>query len=637
MELFQQKLAQNPLQSRQDAVTLLLDLCRPLKPYYSAGKSLLHLGSTCAFYSERDARMEGWARVLWGLGPLFAGDNTRLPAAQQAEIAEWEALYLEGLIHGTDPADPGYWGPIMDFDQKMVETAALDVALSLAPQVLWNPLTEAQRQNVYTWLNQMNEHKLSPNNWCFFRILTNMTFARLGLPVNEERLAQDYAVIEHCYIGQGWYFDGHDGQLDYYIPFAMHFYSLVWSALAPQGDEARRQAYRARSAAFAPQFAQWFADDGAEIPFGRSLTYRFAHSAFFAALALAGGDGLPWGATRHLLLQNLRHWMQQPITGPDGILTIGYQYPNLIMSECYNAHGSPYWAFKAFLFLALPENHPFWQTPEEPLPHAAQVLLPEPRMLLCHDEVAGTDHITMYPVGQHSANHGNCAAKYEKFVYSNRFGFCIPRGNRLDDGAFDCALAASPAGFNFYRMRDEVTAYDFCADYNHTTYTLLPGTTAESWVIPCGGPWHVRVHKITTAQPIDIADGGFALPVDAYAAGGTELPDKRHPSGEVLQSENGICTLQPWGAVGIYATAPCTASMIRPFPNTNLMANLVGIPTITARLEPGTHLLVHSIFGDISPAARERLANAPVIEACGGTLTIHPHGGHPVTINTCGG
>lgn len=634
MELFQKKLAENPLRSRQDAVELLLDLCRPLKAHYSAGKSLLHLGSTCAFYSERDARMEGWARVLWGLGPLFAGDNSHLPAKHREEIAQWEALYLEGLIHGTDPDDPGYWGPMGDYDQKMVETAALDVALSLAPQVLWEPLTNPQRQNVYLWLDQINQHKVSPNNWCFFRILTNMTFARLGLPVNRERLQEDQAVIEHCYIGDGWYFDGHDGHLDYYIPFAMHFYSLVWSALAPEGDEELRHTYQKRSAEFAPQFAQWFADDGAELPFGRSLTYRFAHSAFFAALALAGVEGIPWGAVRHLLVQNLRHWMALPITGPDGILSIGYQYPNLIMSECYNAHGSPYWAFKAFLFLALPEDHPFWKAEEVSLPHSPQTMLPKSRMLLCHDETDGGDHVTMYPVGQHSANHGNCAAKYEKFVYSNRFGFCIPRGNRLDDGAFDCTLAASPAGFNFYRMRDDVISYDFCADYNHTVYTLLPGVTAESWIIPCGGAWHARIHKITTELPIDIADGGFALPVDAYAAGSTELPDKRHPTGERLQAENGVCALQPWGAVGIYATSPCHAEMIRPFPNTNLMANLVEIPTIMGRLEPGAHLLIHSVFGDISHTPRSRLSDAPQIETAEGTVTVRMVDGRRITVHT---
>ena len=39
----------------------------------------------------------------------------------------------------------------------------------------------------------------------------------------------------------------------------------------------------------------------------------------------------------------------------DGILTIGYCYPQMYMAERYNAPGSPYWGMKSFLLLALPD------------------------------------------------------------------------------------------------------------------------------------------------------------------------------------------------------------------------------------------------------------------------------------------
>ena len=368
MDVFASALAANPMQTRQDAVTALLDLIRPLKAFYSAGGALLKIGSTAAHYGEKDARMEGWARILWGLGPLFGGDNTALPVEQQAEITEWVDLYRTGLIHGTDPSHPEYWGDIFDYDQKMVETAALDLALCLAPDMLWTPLTDAQKQNVYRWLNQMNAHRIHPNNWRFFRILTNMTFARLGLPYDTDQLKDDFGVVEHCYTGGGWYFDGNPGQMDYYIPFAMHFYSLIWSTLSPLDADGYATKLKTRSGEFAGDFIQWFSDDGAEIPFGRSLTYRFAHAAFFAAYAFAGAqnESIPWGAVRHTVLTNLHHWFQYPITNAAGVLTIGYQYPNLLMSERYNAPGSPYWAFKAFLFLALPADHPFCRPGDHP-------------------------------------------------------------------------------------------------------------------------------------------------------------------------------------------------------------------------------------------------------------------------------
>ena len=57
-------------------------------------------------------------------------------------------------------------------------------------------------------------------------------------------------------------------------------------------------------------------------------------------MAFAGAE-VPMGQLKALVLGNLRYWGSQPIFDRGGILTIGYQYPNLIMSERYNAPGSP--------------------------------------------------------------------------------------------------------------------------------------------------------------------------------------------------------------------------------------------------------------------------------------------------------
>ena len=633
MDVFASALAANPMQTRQDAVTALLDLIRPLKAFYSAGGALLKVGNTAAHYGEKDARMEGWARILWGLGPLFGGDNTALPADQQAEIAAWADLYRAGLVHGTDPSHSEYWGDIFDYDQKMVETAALDLALCLAPDVLWTPLTDAQKQNVYCWLNQMNAHRIRPNNWRFFRILTNMTFARLGLPYDTDQLKDDFGVVEHCYTGGGWYFDGNPGQMDYYIPFAMHFYSLIWSALSPLDADGCAAKLKARSGEFAGDFIQWFADDGAEIPFGRSLTYRFAHAAFFAAYAFAGAqnESIPWGAVRHTVLANLHHWFQYPITDAAGVLTIGYQYPNLLMSEQYNAPGSPYWAFKAFLFLALPADHPFWTAPDATVPHPVQQRQDKPHMLVCHDG----GHITVFPVGQHCMNHGAISAKYEKFVYSNRFGFSVGRGTDLKDGAFDNTLAASPAGMNFYRMRYGTDDFAVTDAYTYAAYTLLPGTTAQSWVVPCGGSWHVRVHKIVTTSPIDIADGGFALSVEEPFTRRIGAEDGKVLLQQVEDVSGGKAVFLPWGCTAaVSLLGGAQAEFVRTFPNTNLMANLCAVPYLKAALQPGTHILVDAFYARPADAdERGGFAAKPFAVRKGNAIEISCADGHTIRID----
>lgn len=73
---------------------------------------------------------------------------------------------------------------------------------------------------------------------------------------------------------------------------------------------------------------------GSAIPFGRSLTYRFACGGFFAALAVAKVPDMPAplsspGAIKGFLLRHLRWWSNHSddILYPDGTLNIGWLYP----------------------------------------------------------------------------------------------------------------------------------------------------------------------------------------------------------------------------------------------------------------------------------------------------------------------
>ena len=608
-----EKLSDNKLITRQDLVKILLDMIRPLKNYYNKDKSMLRIGNTAAHYGERSAQMEGWARVLWGLGPLFAGENSDLDGSMQKEIAQWLEIYKEGLINGTDPDSDGYWGDMADYDQKMVETAAVCVALSLAADVLWEPLPDEVKKRVHKWLGQINDHKVHANNWRFFRILTNMTFARLGIEVDEEALLGDYEVVESCYVSDGWYYDGHDGQMDYYIPFAMHFYGLIWAALAPYQPDVKSEKaayyfgaeYRnrllERGQRFAGDYETWFSDDGAEVPFGRSLTYRFAHSAFWSALIYAEdklGGREQTGKYKHLLLSNLRSWMRYPINDAEGFLTIGYRYPNLFMSEKYNAPGSPYWSFKLFLVLALPKDSCLWKVQEEHISPPEKSFLKAPHMLLCHDIINGVDNVTMFPCGQHAGmEHGNCDSKYKKLVYSNRFGFSVQRGNGLEDGAFDNVFAVSRRGENVYHMTNCV---EWQADKTMVRIVSRPveGVCVATKVIPLGNGWHVRIHEIETAIPIDTVDGGFALPVEKpFEMKEGDCVESADKSGRfMIDGVNFI--ISGMGTVGVFTEDPVAEiSFTRVFPNTNLMAPLTVIPYVKRNYEEGKYIQINAFYG----------------------------------------
>ena len=252
-------------------------------------------------------------------------------------------------------------------------------------------------------------------------------------------------------------------------------------------------------------------------------------------------------------------------------------------------------------------------------------------MLVCHDGV----HITVFPVGQHCMNHGAISAKYEKFVYSNRFGFSVGRGTDLEDGAFDNTLAASPAGMNFYRMRYGTDEFAVSDTYTYAAYTLLPGTTAQSWVVPCGGSWHVRVHKIVTTSPVDIADGGFALSVEEPFTCRVGAEDGKVLLQRVEDVSGGKAVFLPWGCTAaVSLLGGAQTEFVRTFPNTNLMANLCAVPYLKAALQPGTHILVDAFYARPADAdERGGFAVKPFAACKGDAIEISCADGRTIRID----
>ncbi len=615
------------LNSRNDTVKLFLDLIRPLKPFYSPHHAFLHLGDSGVHYGEKSARMEGWARVLWGLGPLWSADNSGLSKEEQKEINEWLLLYRDGLIHGTDPADDEYWADIFDFDQKMVEVAALVFSITINREALWDSLTAAQKDNLYGWLKQMNDYDMPQNNWRYFRILTNMTFQLLGLDWSKERVKEDFDLIESAYIGDGWYYDGNPGQVDYYVAFAIHYYGLIYAKHMEEREPEKCRILKERSTEFFDDFVYWFANNGEEVPFGRSLTYRFAHNAPFGAMAYAGLD-VDYGVLKNLVLRNLEVWMRRPIFDNVGALSIGYGYPNIVMSENYNGCGSPYWCNKAFIILGLNEDHPFWTAEPKAYPYEPVKYLKHPHMIVTHDE---NDHVIAYVTGQHlKLDHGRGPEKYEKFVYSNQFGFSVSRGTTLDQGAFDSTLAVSVKGENRYCMRSGQAEFDSDEEKLSAVYTPITGVTIKSIVVPCS-PWHVRIHQISNTVPIEIADGGFAIAQERCFQLTRGAKTGRLEEKDSTVTEDSVFVNVPWGTSGIVSETGGKPELVTAFPNTNLFYNLTVIPTITGTLEPGSHLMVTSVFADMSETAAKLAAEKPEVKTEDGKVSV-TYKGRTVTV-----
>ncbi|MEH0032245.1 DUF2264 domain-containing protein, partial [Citrobacter freundii] len=439
------------------------------------------------------------SRALWGLFPLMAG-GAKVPFAEK---------YIQAIKLGTGPQSPHYWGGTGPYDQRLVEMAAYGLGLALLQTQLTEHFSLSERENLHRWLNQITDSQMPDSNWNYFAIIVQLGFKRAGLPYDQAAIDRRFELMEAYYLGDGWYSDGPGRPKDYYISMAFHFYGLLYATLSPDDTE-RAVVLRERSRLFAEDFIYLSAADGALVPFGRSLTYRFAMVAFWSAVAFAELDVLSPGIIKGVILRHLRWWQKQPIFDRDGILTLGFAYPNLAMCEDYNSPGSPYWALKVFLILALPEDHPFWQAEELALPQLVEKrVIPHAAQILQHSE--HSEHVMMLTSGQLELNnYVNTEAKYTKFAYSSRFGFTIERGRYgIKHAACDSMLLLAD-GDGYYRGRRQCDEVRVDENFIWSRWSPWHDVMIETWLVPFG-EWHLRLHRINSAHTLQTVEGGFAV------------------------------------------------------------------------------------------------------------------------------
>jgi hypothetical protein len=555
----------NAFHTRADFVRAALALIQPLDQYKSKQHARIKIAtSTGAGFSETAAQLEGFARPLWVVANLLS----------HSDSSEHLRTWIEGVRAGTDPQSPEYWGDLDSFDQRMVEMESIAYALLSNPTAFSFADDEATRKNLIAWLRQINDHKMPQSNWLWFRVLVNLALVRvLGVPLEQVKHCIDESLeaLDTFYLGDGWSSDGlwcdERKQADYYSgSFAIQFAQLLFVRFVPDYDRERAARYKRQAEDFAKSYWRYFGPSGAAIPFGRSLTYRFAFAAFWAAVITAGID-LPaplnqLGIVKGLLKRHLRWWAQHPhIFNTDGTPNIGYTYPNMYLAEDYNSPQSVYWCLKSFIVLAIPEDHLFWTCEELPYPKTESIndieLLWPPRHLLCNTQ----EHHFLLSSGQSTTKRFKAReAKYGKFAYSSAFGFSVPCGSFLEQIAPDSTLAVSfDDGEESWKVR--WNPFDVESREVQVGEEKVP-TLVSSWR-PWNGEelvvrsilippmkrwpgWHVRVHHVVwkrsgNRHSLKLVDGGFAASAQTLEDGSIFEDPVRAMSESTKAAEGWFC------------------------------------------------------------------------------------------------
>ncbi len=528
-------------------------------------------------YSDKVQGIESFARILWGA--CFA-DETVLNKNSKIRL-------MKAIVNGTNKSSSEYWGDLTDYSQLAVEMVPIAFFVFLNKDIFLSLNIEDQN-NIANWLYQINNVKLYNNNWQCFIVLVNSFLQLLDYNYSPDNIKDALYEIDKMYIEDGWYSDGKTDQIDYYVSFAIHYYLLIYVYYSPSNEDNKK--YLDRSLLFSKTFLYWFADNGAALPFGRSLTYKFAQSAFWSSLAMNDVPADVKSLAKGIIYRNLDWWSKKDIFDKNGLLTLGFAYPNQQMLEFYNSSGSPYWALKTFIFLLIPDDNVFWNEPFKNLPELqSQIMISPARMVI--GRYNGNPYA--FVNGQKASYYfGHTESKYEKFVYNSEVGFCISKSNKsLEFLAPDSTIAISFNGHE-YLTRNNYQVIKTEENRLVSQWKPISNITITTIVIP-KAPAHIRVHYIDTNEKITLIDGGFSMPNDNMNVSST--------NGYLYASNKDI--LYACGSI-----SGCGDSLIiNATPNSSIMFKRCSIPAVRYNLTPGKYKVIDWFYmGDNSNESIKR-------------------------------
>jgi hypothetical protein len=351
--------------TRRDLVALADRMLAAAQPFASPGHGRITLPGSEGGYGRAVDGLEGFARTFLLAGFRIAGD----PGAPAAgRLLEW---YAEGIAAGTDPSAPDRWVRLPEHGQAKVEAASIALILDLTRPWLWDRLDSAVQQRVVEYLAPAVGDDTYPQiNWVWFRLVVQTFLRSVGGPFSLDEMAADLATHDTFAKADGWMSDGAERSYDHYVGWALHLYPALWARMAGAQDLAAPR--HARDVAALDRFLQDFVSlvgaDGSPLIQGRSLIYRFAAAAPFWVGALAGVPSLAPGLLRRAATGVIGHFVAHGAFDEHDLLTLGWHAPWPRLAQSYSGPGSPYWASKGMLGLALPADHPVWTDEEQPLP-----------------------------------------------------------------------------------------------------------------------------------------------------------------------------------------------------------------------------------------------------------------------------
>jgi hypothetical protein len=573
---------------------MAMKLVEPLVALMKPGCSTLPIIGMASDHDENADRFEAYARpallaALWLQTEPADGETV-----DRQRVAKW---FREGLLLGTNPKHPQYWGQPTNFHQIPVEMAILVMALDIARESLWTPLSRGEKAQVADWLAYIRGNASPWNNHLFFDVLVLEFLMAEGFGEPGDRYAADFLLhqLESMYQGDGWFIDGTNETFDYYNAFAFHTYGLWWAWRHGNVNPVRAAWWKERAALFLRSFPKLFAADGGYVPFGRSIIYRFNALGAFGMAELCGLDAISPGMARRLCRMNLGYFLSRSITQEQGCLSVGFTSEFPPIAEPYSCAGSPYWAAKGLLMLLLPPTHRFWSAPEQPIPSEqgdSVTVIPATASVIRH--IGGrVEYLNGGGRCSPSAADRFGAEKWGRIAYRSGFGYLVQESKTLypRDAALTATDPADPSR-RYGRHAGIVTeANDQCVSYAYgigekKVRFHVKARTLVFW----NAGWLLTVHHLRVNAPAIIDLGSFAIPMTDP----DDLQAEGFPPHATVRAGGLASAVQ--GLFGFHKTT-IDARLDASEPRRHLLAEYHACPILRTHLTPGTHTIAGLLWG----------------------------------------
>lgn len=310
-------------------------------------------------------KLEGLSRTLFIAAPLLR-ENPDL-AFHGIKVADYYRHQLSLLVTPGSKMFINPRQPNARPSQTLVELGALAISLTIAPEILWDPLPQEVRDNLQKTMISYADGPTVPSNWRFFNIFILSFFKDRGVQVNESLLVEYLQKSLEQYRGEGWYHDS--PAFDYYSKWGFQMYGILWAKYyGNRHYPLLANKFTENFGKLIENYPYLFDREGRMIMWGRSISYRFAAAIPLPLMGLKthhyNDTPINWGWMRHISSGCLLQFLKHPDFLEDNVPTLGFYGVFEPAVQIYSCRGSVYWMGKIFFALLVPADHPFWTAVE---------------------------------------------------------------------------------------------------------------------------------------------------------------------------------------------------------------------------------------------------------------------------------